>query len=56
MSRIPIYIMPGLAAGREIFENLTLPKAIDDVHYIQWQKPVHSEETIANHAMRKQEM
>ena len=52
MSKIPIYFMPGLAAGPEIFENLTLPNAIYDLHYLQWKKPLHSEETIANYAMR----
>jgi hypothetical protein len=44
--------MPGLAAGPEIFENLTLPNAIYDLHYLQWKKPLHSEEIIANYAMR----
>ena len=52
MSKIPIYFMPGLAAGPEIFENLTLPNAIYDLHYLQWKKPLHSEEIIANYAMR----
>lgn len=44
--------MPGLAAGPEIFENLSLPKTDYKLHYLTWIKPLSLEETIANYAMR----
>ncbi|MDA9234531.1 hypothetical protein N9R11_03825 [Polaribacter sp.] len=48
MSKIPIYFIPGLAAGPEIFENLSLPNSVYDLHYLQWKMPLDQEETIAN--------
>lgn len=44
--------MPGLAAGPEIFENITLSKELYEFHYLEWMKPLSLEETIANYAMR----
>ena len=52
MSKIPIYFIPGLAAGPEIFENLRLPNSVYDLHYLQWKMPLDQEETIANYAKR----
>ena len=52
MSKIPIYFLPGLAAGPEIFENLTLSNSIYDLYYLQWKMPLDQEETMANYAMR----
>ncbi|CAI8277399.1 MAG: Uncharacterised protein [Polaribacter sp. SA4-10] len=52
MSKTAIYFIPGLAAGPEIFENLTLQDSLYDLHYLQWKMPLHQEETIANYAMR----
>ena len=55
MSKTPIYFMPGLAAGPEIFHNLTLDPEIYEFHYLTWKKPLALEETIANYAMRMTE-
>ncbi|MCL7763515.1 alpha/beta hydrolase [Polaribacter sp. Z014] len=52
MKKIAIYLVPGLAAGPEIFENLELPKDKYEIHYLKWITPVAQEETIANYAMR----
>lgn len=50
-----IYLVPGLAAGPEIFENLELSKDKYDIHYLEWITPISVEETIANYAMRLSE-
>tara|TARA_B110000090_G_C13300515_1_gene415574 strand:- start:286 stop:948 length:663 start_codon:yes stop_codon:yes gene_type:complete len=52
MTKIPLYFVPGLAAGPEIFELLSLAPELYDLHYLQWKMPLHQEETIANYAMR----
>lgn len=52
MSKIPIYFMPGLAAGPEIFENLELNSEVYEFHYMKWIKPLTIEESLANYAMR----
>lgn len=55
MSKTPIYFMPGLAAGPEIFENLELSKELYEFHYLRWKKPLALEESISNYAMRMTE-
>ena len=52
MNKIPIYLVPGLAAGPEIFENLKLAEDKYELHYLKWKKPLALEESIANYAMR----
>ncbi|MHB0756055.1 alpha/beta hydrolase [Polaribacter sp. M15] len=52
MSKTHIYLMPGLAAGPEIFENLNLSKDYYELHYLTWLAPLSIKETIANYAMR----
>ena len=52
MSKIPIYFLPGLAAGPEIFENLRLSNSVYDLYYLHWKMPLHQKETVANYAMR----
>ncbi|MEO9569970.1 MAG: alpha/beta hydrolase [Polaribacter sp.] len=52
MNKTPIYFVPGLAAGPEIFENLYLPEDKYELHYLEWKTPLALEETIANYAMR----
>ena len=52
MAKTPIYFVPGLAAGPEIFENLELSKEKYELHYLTWLKPLALEESIANYAMR----
>ncbi|AUC84505.1 alpha/beta hydrolase [Polaribacter sp. ALD11] len=52
MKKIPIYFMPGLAAGPEIFENLELDLEKYTLHYLKWIKPLALEEDIDNYACR----
>lgn len=46
-----IYFVPGLAAGKEIFEHISLPKDTYEVHIVEWLIPVKNE-TIQDYAMR----
>lgn len=55
MSKIPIYFMPGLAVGPEIFQKLTLDSNLYELHYLKWKNPLDLNETIANYAMRMME-
>lgn len=48
---IPIYFVPGLAAGKEIFENIDLPKDQFSIHFIEWKIP-EKKETIQDYARR----
>ena len=52
MKKTPIYFVPGLAAGPEIFENLEFDKEKYELHYLKWLTPLALEETISNYAMR----
>lgn len=52
MKKIHIYFVPGLAAGPEIFENLTFDKEKYELHYLKWLTPLALEETLSNYAMR----
>ena len=52
MSKIPIYFVPGLAAGPEIFEHLELSPEKYELHFLKWKKPLALEESISNYAMR----
>ena len=52
MSKTPIYLVPGLAAGPEIFENLELDKNKYELHYLKWNRPLALEEDIDNYACR----
>ena len=45
--RIPVYFVPGLAAGKEIFRNIVLPKAVYDIHVLEWLIPENNESLIA---------
>lgn len=51
MSKIPIYFVPGLAAGKEIFRNIVLPTERFEVHFLEWMIP-EKEETIEHYAQR----
>ena len=42
MSKIPVYLMPGLGAGKKIFENLKFPEAYQ-VHYVHYLIPYKNE-------------
>jgi hypothetical protein len=52
MSKTPIFLMPGLAAGPEIFENISLSHEKYEIHYLKWKKPLNIDETISNYALR----
>lgn len=52
MTKIPIYFMPGLAAGPEIFEHINLSSEIYECYYLEWKEPLDLEESIVNYAMR----
>lgn len=54
-SKIPVYFVPGLAAGKEIFEYISLPKEQYEVHIIEWIIPVKNE-TIKQYAKRMAEL
>lgn len=51
MTKIPVYFMPGLAAGPEIFENILLPNNKFDVCFLKWIQP-EKEESLENYAYR----
>lgn len=46
-----IYFVPGLAAGKEIFENISFPTDKYEIHIIEWIIP-NKKETIAQYAKR----
>lgn len=48
---IHIYFVPGLAAGKEIFKNISLPKGQFRIHIIEWMIP-EKKETIEAYAKR----
>jgi pimeloyl-ACP methyl ester carboxylesterase len=43
MPKTPIYFVPGLAAGREIFKNIVLPEDLFEVYIIEWIIPKKNE-------------
>lgn len=43
MQKIPVYFVPGLAAGPLIFENIKLPEDKFEVHILEWLVPMDNE-------------
>jgi pimeloyl-ACP methyl ester carboxylesterase len=43
MSKIPVYLMPGLAASTAIFERIALPEATFETHLLEWEIPLDNE-------------
>ena len=43
MSKIPVYMMPGLAASTAIFERIILPEANFEIHLLEWEIPIEKE-------------
>src|SRR5690554_6804824 len=41
--KIPVYFVPGLAAGKEIFKNIRLPENRFDIHILEWLIPIENE-------------
>lgn len=54
MSKIPVYFMPGLAAGSSIFERIELPKDVFEIHLLDWFLP-KKQETLTSYAKRMSE-
>ncbi len=50
-SKTHIYFVPGLAAGKEIFENISLPAEEYEIHIIEWLIPI-KKETLTEYAKR----
>ena len=51
MSKIPVYLMPGLAASALIFERIVLPKDTFEIHLLEWEIPLQNE-SLPNYAKR----
>ncbi|MBP6587548.1 MAG: alpha/beta hydrolase [Flavobacterium sp.] len=51
MNKIPVYMMPGLAANSLIFENIKLPESSFEIHLLDWEIPVKNE-TLLQYAER----
>lgn len=43
MSKIPVYLMPGLAASTTIFERIALPEDHFEIHLLEWEIPLDNE-------------
>jgi pimeloyl-ACP methyl ester carboxylesterase len=54
--RIPIYFVPGLGAGPEIFEYLNLPEDKFELHFMEWLIPETSAESLQHYARRMTKM
>jgi len=50
-SKTHVYFVPGLAAGKEIFENISLPKENFEIHIVEWKIPKKNE-SISQYARR----
>lgn len=51
MSKIHVYLMPGLAASSAIFEKIELSKEIFEIHLLEWILP-QTNESLQNYAKR----
>ena len=51
MSKIPVYLMPGLAASAMIFERIALPKNTFETYLLEWEIPLQNE-SLPNYAKR----
>jgi pimeloyl-ACP methyl ester carboxylesterase len=51
MSKIPVYLMPGLAASSSIFERIVLPDDVFEIVLLEWEIPLDNE-TLGNYAKR----
>lgn len=54
MSKIAVYLMPGLAASSLIFERIHLPEAVFEIHLLDWKMP-NDYETLPQYAQRMAE-
>jgi thioesterase domain-containing protein len=51
MSKIPVYMMPGLAASAQIFERIILPEDAFEIFLLEWEIPLDNE-TLSAYAKR----
>lgn len=51
MSKIPVYLMPGLAASPKIFENISLPVEQFEIVLLEWCLPL-VKESLEDYALR----
>ncbi len=51
MSKIHVYFMPGMAAGKEIFKNIRLPEDHFEIHLLEWLIP-EKNESLTQYAQR----
>lgn len=51
MSKVPVYMMPGLAANSLIFEKIKLPESTFEIHLLDWETP-NDNETLLGYAKR----
>ena len=51
MSKIPVYLMPGLAASTAIFERIILPEDTFETHLLEWEIPMNNE-SLTDYAKR----
>lgn len=51
MARIPVYMMPGLAASSRIFENITLDETLFEIIWMDWIMPLPNE-SLTNYSKR----
>ncbi len=49
--KVPVYLMPGMAASPKIFEHITLPEDRFELHYLEWLMPLKNE-SIEAYALR----
>ncbi|HBK82985.1 MAG TPA: alpha/beta hydrolase [Flavobacterium sp.] len=54
MTKIPVYLMPGLAASSSIFEYIELPKDVFELFYLEWFLP-NENESLEDYAFRMTE-
>jgi len=52
MQKIPVYLVPGLAASKKIFEYLSLSEDKFEIYYIEWVLPLSVNESIQSYAKR----
>jgi hypothetical protein len=51
MNKIPVYLMPGLAASTAIFERIALPSDTFEIHLLEWEIPMDNE-SLTDYAKR----
>lgn len=52
MVKTHIYFVPGLAANAKIFEFISLPETVFELHFLEWIMPLSTNETIESYAKR----